>query len=97
MKPRDLVKLVEPDHVPTLIAVQPHLHDWERSGQTILLRCSCGYEASLIENLKFTISYPEMTNELRDAWIRYEMTEHLLDQEIEVEQVLLQIERGELR
>ena len=80
MKPRDLIELVRPDHVSSLNVWPPSFKI--RDGQRVQFVCSCGYEASLMENIPFAVAYPEMSGGLREAWLRYKMTEHLLDQEI---------------
>lgn len=88
MKPRDLVDLVRPDHVPTLMIIQPHLRMLNNGGQKVVLRCSCGYGAALMQNIEFAVDHPDVSTGLREQWLRIEMTEHLLDQELWPDQIL---------
>jgi hypothetical protein len=80
MKPRDLIELVRPDHVLTLTVMPPSLRI--QDGEQIRIKCSCGHEANRMENTETWVAYPEIAAALREAWLRFEWTEHLLDQEI---------------
>jgi hypothetical protein len=88
MKADDLIDLVAPDHEIELVRKQ--LPD----GDKYILSCSCGFTAArMVHPREVTAGYD---GQLTGAWSDSEILGHLLEQEVDVKDILLKIEQGEL-
>lgn len=77
---RSFLDSIAPDHVPTLSMETGH-HIGADS-VTHNLSCSCGHTAGYRSMQLFVDEWPNAAQERVRMWVRIEMLEHLLDQEV---------------